>query len=56
MGNEQIANLLKAAGITAGVITFGLGLGLALTAYKNYYEVRKCKLEIKVLKEKLNIR
>lgn len=53
MGNEQINSLLKGAGIAAGAITVITLTLVVMTAYKNYFDVKKCKLEIIDLKRRL---
>ena len=49
MGNEQISGLLKAAGVTAGVLTAATLLVVGFIAYRNFFEVKKLKLEIQEL-------
>ncbi len=45
--------LLKSIGISAKIATGFIVLGAFATLYRNYYELRKTKMQIKLLKKEL---
>jgi hypothetical protein len=54
--NEKTAkSLLTAIGISGGAITLIFGISIGFTVYKNYYEVKKLKLDIANLEKLLGL-
>lgn len=55
MDQQQIKDLLRAIGISSGIVIFVLIIGAVFLFYRNFLEAEKLKLEITLLqKEVLN--
>ena len=44
--DSKVESLLKGIGVSATIIGVGMILGVSFLAYKNYYELKKIKLDI----------
>ena len=52
---ETALKSLKSIGISAKIVTGLIILGVAATIYKNYYELKKTKLQIKFIEQELDL-
>ncbi len=53
--NDPIKSVVKVIGISSGVLAGISLLALTFIAYRNYFEVKKLKLEIKELEKELGM-
>jgi hypothetical protein len=55
MNEQQIKSLVKILGISASVLSGVIVVGFGFYLYRNFIELEKSKLQIKVLKRDLGI-
>jgi len=55
MGEKEVKSLMKVVGISATVVGGLVIVGVVFVAYKNYFDLKKTKLEILKLKRQLGL-
>jgi len=55
MGDKEVKSLMKVIGISATVVGGLVIVGVVFVAYKNYFDLKKTKLEILKLKRQLGL-
>lgn len=55
MNDQQIKSIVRVLGVSASVVTGILVAGFGLYVYRNYVELKKSKLQIKILERELGV-